>query len=300
MNRAIIDSHQHAYWLGKDPDDLVADMDRHGIALAWLLTWEIMSAEDREGDHASLNSANVRPDGTYRGITLEDTLFARDRHPKRLIAGFAPHPEAGNAVRRFEEAVRHEGVRVCGEWKCRMPMDDARCLELFRKAGDLACPVVFHLEPPELPGPGGKRVKQDYWSGGNVPNLEATLRSCPKTTFIGHAQGFWREISGGADKEPGVYPEGPVVPGGRLYALLERYDNLYADLSAGSAFNALSRDPGHARSFLDRFSGRLLFGRDDHTTRTLDLLTGIDLPADKLAAILFGNAERLVPPQGLK
>ena len=34
----IIDSHQHVFWHGRDDAGLVADMDQHGIDLAWLLT----------------------------------------------------------------------------------------------------------------------------------------------------------------------------------------------------------------------------------------------------------------------
>ena len=278
----VTDSHNHANWLGRDAAGLISDMDERGIGRAWLLTWEIRPDEYRAGGVPS------------EGITLRDTLEARDRYPDRLVAGFAPHPLAGDAVRRFADAVRTRGVRVCGEWKCRMPMDDPRCLELFRKAGELDCPVVFHLEPPELPGPGGTRIPQRYWSGGTIPNVERVLGECPGTAFVGHAQGFWREISGDADTAEGAYPTGPVVPGGRLYGLFDRFPNLHADLSAGSGFNALARDPGHAKAFLIRYARRLLFGRDDYSGRLFEFLTGLGLPQDDLAAILGGNAERLL------
>src|SRR5206468_2649605 len=47
--------------------------------------------------------------------------------------------------------VRIHGACVCGEWKFRLPFDDPRCLEVFRKAGQLGCPVVLHLDVPYLP-----------------------------------------------------------------------------------------------------------------------------------------------------
>ena len=53
-----------------------------------------------------------------------------------------------------------------------------------------------------------------YWYGGNFDVLERFLRQCPDTTFIGHAPGFWREMSGDSNRQE-VYPHGPVTPGGR-------------------------------------------------------------------------------------
>jgi len=293
----IVDAHQHAFWRGSDrtgadidPSRLVADMDEQGIGKAWLLTWEILPGEDHPEDHAGLNPANVRPDGTHAGITLADTLAARDRYPDRFVAGYAPHPAAGRAAARLENAVRHRGVLVCGEWKCRMLLDDPACLELFGKAGELGCPVVVHLDVPELAG-----VPQMRWYGGGVANLERAAQACPGTLFLGHGPGFWREISGDADSAPGAYPEGPVVPGGRLHALFDGNPNVMGDLSAGSAHGALARDLGHAREFLERYADRLLFGRDDYGGRTLGFLRGLGLAEASLARILGGNASRLVP-----
>ena len=44
--------------------------------------------------------------------------------------------------------------------------------------------------------------------------------------------------------------------------LLRRYPNLLGDLSAGSGYNALARDPDYAVRFLNEFQDRLLFGTD--------------------------------------
>jgi predicted TIM-barrel fold metal-dependent hydrolase len=43
---------------------------------------------------------------------------------------------------------------------------------------------------------------------------------------------------------------------------MEQYPNLWADLSAGSGYNALARDPAFAPRFLECFHGKLLFGTD--------------------------------------
>src|SRR5205823_10399319 len=113
---------------------------------------------------------------------------------------------------------------------------------------------------------------------------------------IGHAPGFWREISGDADQAPEAYPEGRVTSGGRLYRLFAEYPHLHADLSAGSALKALQRDPAHAREFLCRFSDRLLFGRDYYGGDLLQFLETLELPADVQQRIFSDNALRLLSP----
>lgn len=290
-----IDSHQHVFWHGRDDAGLVADMDAQEIDHAWLLSWEILPHEDEPAYRKVLNPLHVRPDGTHAGIPLSDLLLARDRHPGRFTVGFCPHPLLGDAAARFAAAVAIHGVRVCGEWKFRIPFDDPRCIELFRAAGELGCPVVLHLDVPYLPHPEtGAPVYQKSWYGGTVAHLERALLACPDTVFVGHAPGFWREISGDADTDPSAYPKGPIVPGGRLDPLFARHPNLCADLSAGSALGALSRDPAHARDFLIRRADRLLFGRDFYGGALRAFLDGLDLPGDVREKLFSRNARRLL------
>jgi hypothetical protein len=274
-----IDTHQHVFWRGKDDAGLVADMDEHGVDRAWLLTWEICPAEHAHQYVQFLNPLHQRPDGTHAGIPLSDILLARDHFPRRFVAGYCPHPAIGDAAALFETAHAIHGVRVCGEWKFRMLFDDPRCIRLFRKAGELGAPVVLHLDIPFIAdGAGGTRYEAD-WYGGTVENLERALIACPQTTFIGHAPGFWREISGDAASDTAAYPQGRVTPGGKLYRLFDTYANLYADLSAGSGRRALARDPEHARVFIERYQDRLLFGRDIYGGELDETLTSLELPA---------------------
>jgi predicted TIM-barrel fold metal-dependent hydrolase len=44
--------------------------------------------------------------------------------------------------------------------------------------------------------------------------------------------------------------------------LMREYPNLWADLSAGSGYNALTRDPSFGIEFLDEFQDKLMFGTD--------------------------------------
>jgi predicted TIM-barrel fold metal-dependent hydrolase len=290
----IIDTHQHVFWHGRDDKGLVADLDEHGIEYVWLLSWEVPPAEDNTSYHGVLNPLNFRPDGTHAGVTLADLLKARDHHPDRFVVGYCPHPALGDAPALLESAAKIHGAQVCGEWKFRIPFDDPRCLELFRKAGELKMPVVLHLDVPYLSNAEGKRTYQSAWYGGTIENLERALVACPATTFIGHAPGFWREISGDADSDPAGYPKGAVQPGGRLYGVLDRNPNLWADLSAGSALWALKRDPQNAVPFLQRYQDRLLFGRDYYGQELHQFLQTLELGQEAVEKIYHRNAERLV------
>jgi predicted TIM-barrel fold metal-dependent hydrolase len=304
----IIDVHQHTQWHGWGAAKLVADMDEQGIDRAWLLSCEIPPLEDEPTWHAAFNPVHVRTDGTHPGLPLCDVLATREAWPDRFIPGWCPWPGLPNAPDLLEAAVQMHGIRACGEWKFRMLLDDPRSLQVFRRAGKLGLPVTVHIDvpymiPPASAAPAGgaaqavgpaEPVYQRSWFGGTVENLARALGACPGTTFLGHAPGFWREISGDAAGDPKQYPDGPVAPGGRLAPLLEGHPNLFCDLSANSALTALRRDPDHARRFLTRFADRLLFGRDQLGGETLAFLRGLGLPAEALGKVLGGNAARLL------
>lgn len=293
MPLTMVDAHQHVFWHGRDDAGLVADMNEQSIDLAWLLSWEIPAFEDSPGYHRILNPLNIRPDGTHSGIILRDLLTARDRYPDRFVVGYCPHPAVGNAPALLASAVEMHDVRVCGEWKFRIPLDDPRSLELFRAAGELKLPVILHLDVPYLQI-AGKASYQPLWYGGTVENLERALQACPDTVFIGHAPGFWREISGDAATNPDLYPTGEIVPGGKLSGLLDQFPHLHADLSAGSALNALQRDPRHATQFLTRYANRLLFARDYYGDELQAFLKTLALSPSALEKIYRLNANQLL------
>ena len=177
----IIDTHQHVFWHYRNDADLVADMDAHGIDVAWLLTWEISPAEWEPQWARMLNPVHANPDGTNRGVPLSDLLLTHSRYPGRFVVGYCPHPAIGDAPALFESAYHMHRVRVCGEWKFRMPFDDPRCIALFQKAGELKCPVVLHLDVQFLADKTtGQSIEQKSWFGGDIDNLERALGNAPK------------------------------------------------------------------------------------------------------------------------
>jgi hypothetical protein len=101
----------------------------------------------------------------------------------------------------------------------------------------------------------------------NFDAFERVLRDNPDTTFVGHAQAFWANVSADAPNDPAAagftaYPKGKVVPGGKTDRWLEEFPNLYGDLSAGSGLGALTRDPEFTPGFLARHQDKLLWATD--------------------------------------
>jgi predicted TIM-barrel fold metal-dependent hydrolase len=283
----VIDVHNHPRWIGYDGARIVADMDAAGIEKTWLLSWEI---PERELDVAYYSKL----DPTSIGIPFRDVIDVAERYPDRFIPGTTTDPRDPHALERLKAAVDIFRVRVFGELKLRLRYDDPDAIRLFQYCGELGLPVIFHLDVT-FPRHGVPSAWQ-WWYGGGIENMEAPLRLCPHTQFLGHAPGFWREISADADQEPEVYPNGkPVVGRGRILQYLDKFPNLNCELSGGSGHTALSRDLGFTRKFLIDYQDRLFFGRDDFDNKMYDLLTSLSLPDDVLAKILSGNALRLVP-----
>ena len=280
----VVDCHGHVKWYGYDADRLVENMDAHGIDVMWLLTWEAPREE--------APSIHVFWPGRI-GMPLGDVVEAVARHPRRFVPFYAPDPRQGDALAQLKGAVEYHGVRGFGELKVRIMMDDPRALELFWFCGEKKLPVTFHLDIPANRYDRTRRPGQWYCAGWE--NLARTLELCPETIFLGHAPGFWKAISGDAHERSEGYPSGEVAPGGRLQQYLDRYPNLYCDLSAGSGYNALSRDPAAGKEFLLKYQDRCLFGRDYFDDRLMKFIKSCNLPKSAEDGILGGNALKLVP-----
>jgi len=283
----IIDIHCHPRWIGYNGARIIENMDAAGIERAWLLSWEVPEREMDTSYFATLNPAGI-------GIPLRDVIDVTERYPGRFVPGTTVDPRDPHAHERLKAAVDIHRVRVFGEFKLRLRYDDPDAIRLFQYCGDLGLPVIFHLDAT-FPRHGVPRSRQ-WWYGGGLENMEAALRLCPKTQFLGHAPAFWREISGDADQEPLAYPQDkPIVGHGRLLQYLDKFPNLNCDLSANSGLTALSRDREFSRKFLIDYQDRMYFGRDQFNSQLYDLLIALGLPEEVLTKILSGNALRLVP-----
>ena len=283
----IIDVHCHPRWIGHNGARTVQNMDNAGIDCAWLISWELPQREMNPNYFSTLNPTGI-------GIQFRDVIEMTETYPDRFVPGTTTDPRDPHAHQKLKAAVDIHGVRVFGEFKLRMRYDDPDALRLFHYAGELGLPVIFHLDVT-FPRHGVPHSRQ-WWYGGGLENMEPALKLCPNTQFLGHAPGFWREISEDADNEPSAYPrDKPIVGKGRLLQYLDKYPNLNCDLSAGSGLTALSRDLPFTRKFMIDYQDRLFFGRDDFNNDLFNLLIQLQLPRPVLEKILSGNALKLVP-----
>jgi len=284
----IIDAHNHPDYQGHDFTHAIENMDRYGIDVTWLLSWECPPDEYDPGYRGGMPM--VGGDGP---APFARCLAWAERAPDRFVLGFCPDPRRPDAVDRLQAAVKVLGVRVCGELKLRMMYDNPDALRLFRYCATQKLPVVLHLDYEYETG--HTYPRPSWWYGGGIEALERALQACPDTIFLGHAPGFWTHISGTGVDRSDPYPKGPVAPGGQVVRLLRAYPNLYGDISAESGLTALSRDAGFGREFLDEFQDRLLYARDDYDNAHQEFLKSLDLPPAQRSKILSGNALRLVP-----
>jgi predicted TIM-barrel fold metal-dependent hydrolase len=190
----------------------------------------------------------VSPEATGTYFSTFDALEAVDKYPERLIPFCCVDPRRENPLEHINFFARM-GCKGFGEHKAGLPIDDLRSRVLYRRCGELGWCVVMHLDPHlNIDQPG-------------LPRLEKVLKAIPETNFVMHGPAWWSEIS--AENEPqGGYPKGKIVTPGRADTLLGEYPNLYADLSAGSGYNALTRDPEFTEGFLERHELKLIYGTD--------------------------------------
>ncbi len=281
----IIDAHNHAGYYGYSAERMVRDMDEQGIDQTWLLSWECPADEyDPEVQH--LYNVNGAP------IAYESCREYRDLYPDRFVLGFAPDPRRPESLDRLQAAIELHGVKVCGEVKLRMMYDNPDAIRMFRFCGKKGLPVTLHFDYEFETG--RKYPRPNWWYGGGIDVLERVLDKCPETNFLGHAPGFWAHISGDDrfDKEP--YPNGPVLPGGRVPELLDRYPNLFCDISAGSGLTALSRDRDFGREFILKYQDRIVYARDAFNDRHRKYLDSLELPEEVCEKIYAGNALKLI------
>ncbi len=276
----MIDIHMHIgrlYHSMKEPftaDDALRFMDANGIEKAVLLPIE-------------------NPEETDYFVTTEYVLQEAERHPDRFIPFCNIDPRRGSAdlSTDFRSMIREYYDRGCkgfGEILAGLPVDDPRLQKIYEACGELRMPVDLHMDTLRCTDQIG------------LPGLEAMLRQFPDTVFMGHAMHFWSEIDADMkEADKGGYPERPVRAGGTLVRLLDTYPNLYGDLSAGSGYNAITRDPEFGRRFLEAHQDRLLFGtdklREDQEIPIIEHLRTVGLPHDAYEKIAFRNAERILP-----
>lgn len=204
--------------------------------------------------------------------------------------------DADKIIERLSE-LKQMGAIGVGELMLNKRLDDPYFDALFKAAGELQLPVLFHMSPEE-------GYEYGVVDEPGLPFLERCLEKFPNTIFIGHSQPFWIEISKDAPtskEERNQWGKGPVLSGGRLPELFSRYKNLYADLSANSGGCAIMRDPEFGLAFLEENADRLFFATDMvNTDMVFPLGAWLDeqvdlgtLTKETYEKICCGNAKRV-------
>jgi len=233
----MIDMHLHIGRLYLESKALTARyllqiMDKHGIEKAVLLPME-------------------NPEFTSFYVTTEEVLRACRRYPDRFIPFCNVDPRRQGSLRGMLEEYRDRGCKGFGEGIAALPIDEPHLMEMYAVCGEFGWPVILDI------------MGVSNIDDAGFPRFRRMLRELPDTVFLGHAMHFWAEISG--DAHPGQfnsYPGGPVTPGGAVPQMLRDHPNLYGDLSAGSGYNAITRDPTFGYRFLEEFQDKLVLGTD--------------------------------------
>lgn len=313
----IIDAHMHVGLSGFDVPTLIRSMDEKGIDQSWLLTWE-----------------ELEPPVTSLHMELgpEPLLDACAAYPDRLVPLYAPDPSRPGLGEWFRQ-FRERGIRGCGELKVSRRWSDPLLTPYLELVDAYRWPLIFHMEEPRMQylreGDGFgewilERLMNDKYNGipryyltrmaastgilkkkirrNQVPfpgilydfdGLEARLQQFAGIRFIAHGPDFWNHI--GNETSPRyIHQKGRFREFGIIDRLLERHENLFCDISGHSGFNALKRDPGKARLFLQKHATRVLYGTDNTRLPLMELLHSMKLGEETMQRILHGNALRVM------
>jgi len=229
--------------------DLIARLDEEGIDRAAVLPWP------------ACPEAVTFPGLFAPGCDIVGQIRAAAHHQDRLILFGNVDPRWGGNSSRTDfswllERFVEMGCVGMGEVSANIYFDDPRTVNLFRQCGQWALPVTI-----ESCGPGEGHY--GFIDEVGSPHLERLLQQVPETIVIGHGPGFWADIGAHLRVEDkSGYPKGRIVEEGSVTRLLRTHHNLYADISAFSGYNALTRDEEYGVRFLNEFQDRVIFGTD--------------------------------------
>jgi uncharacterized protein len=201
-------------------------------------------------DGAGISKANL----LTRGAALEQVKAVQSAAPGRFTWFNSYDVSRPDAEQALTQAVKN-GAQGFGEMKFHVAADGPELRRAYALAADLRVPILIHFQEVD------HTPNEGTWSSGFAKTFESILKAYPRTTFIGHADAFWANVS--ADyRNDAVYPAGRVVRGGVTDRWLGDYPNLFGDMSAVSANTAMTRDADFTTDFLTRHQDKLLFGSD--------------------------------------
>lgn len=177
------------------------------------------------------------------------------------------------AVKRLEKEKQDGAIGFGEHYGRELNFDDPKNLRLYAACEKVGLPVMFHMDQ-------NKNMDEK-----GFPRLERVLKMYPDCTLIAHAY-WWLQL-----------------PNGSCDRLLQKYPNLYADVSGPQRVPAvLNRDRDYTRAFLVRHADKILFatdagwwsfGKDKPPAPQFELFEQLNLPEDVKAKIYRLNARKL-------
>lgn len=235
----LIDIHQHINYSGRGNESFVKHQEVMGIAKTVLLpAGRVIDLASTHSGKSNGLAALIH--GNEAGMRLVKAF------PDKFVTFANEVPDVEGAVAEIEKYLKRGAIGI-GELKFNLDVDSKPMREIFSLASDHEVPVLIHFQ-------------QGMYNHG-LDRFHKVLEKYPKVNFIGHAQTWWGNIDKAHDQKV-MYPKGKVTPGGISDRLLADYANMFGDLSAGSGQNSITRDEDHARGFLERHQGKLMFGSD--------------------------------------
>lgn len=239
------------------------------------------------------------PEETHFYLTTDTVLKICKRYKEKLIPFCNVDPRRGinnekeNVIGKIIEEYVEEGAKGFGEVIANLPFNDKRMKNIYKICGKLRLSIVFHLGG--IPGNSTMGLTDKI----GLPYIEEVLNEFPDTIFVAHGPGWWAEISGDVKpEERNLYPKGRIEKEGKVQYLLKNYPNIYADLSAGSAYNALTRDYEYGIEFLNKFYDKLLFATDylcpEQELPIIDYLKNVNISEEKKKKIFSENARKIL------
>ena len=211
------------------PENLLDTYAKYGISQGVLLPLTSPEGRNFISTTESVEAIAAKyPDNFFWAIGLDPRMLRN-----------TPASDFGGLL----EYYKSHGAKSVGEMTANLNFDDPLYDNMLAQCAEHDLPVTVHMSPA---------IGLDYGvvDDPGLPRLEKMLKKYPKLKIFGHSTFFWDHMT--------VNKAQP----GRVHELMGKYDNLYCDISAGSGFNALTKNEEIGLDFLEAFQDRIMFGCD--------------------------------------
>ena len=180
-------------------------------------------------------------------LSADDRFRAgRDPAASRSVDSVLQRRPAHQLSRRTARPGRHaarntstRAPRASASTSRACKIDDPRNMTIYAACGELEAADAVP----------SRRAAQHSTPRVAGPGKSAARRSPTRNSSATDPAGGPRSRATCTQADLARYPDGPVAPGGAIDALMDKYPNLYGDLSAGSGAGAISRHGRSAASF---------------------------------------------------